>query len=195
MPLAATGTCGLDALVQLIEAYVSRKSTPYVRAIVLGAFPHMLRALQGLPAALEDMELRSAASWGALVSGLALANAGLGAAHGFAAGLGGMYEIPHGLLCAVFMPAVLEANASCIGGGIGELARAAGVNADDPVAWLAAEMRRLLAAFHLPADLGRYAIPRSTAGELAERSMGSSMKGNPRDLSAGERRDIIASVL
>ena len=70
-------------------------------------------------------------SYGAFVSGIALANAGLGAAHGFAAGVGGMFDIPHGLLCAVFLPHVLEANAAAIRDRVAELA-AVGTAAPTP---------------------------------------------------------------
>jgi alcohol dehydrogenase class IV len=195
LPLRTTGTCGLDALTQLLEAYVSKKTNPYVRALVVGAFAPMLDALRRLPRAPEDLELRSAASWGALVSGIALANGGLGAAHGFAAGIGGVYDIPHGLLCAVLLPPVLEANASSIAESVAELAGAAGVANRDPVGWFAGEVRSLLGAYGLPLDLRGFGIPRSMIAELSERSSGSSMKGNPRELSAEERQAILSSVL
>ena len=195
LPPRMTGMCGLDALTQLLEAYVSKKTSPFVRALVRGAFAPMLDALRKLPGAFDNLELRSAASWGALASGIALANAGLGAVHGFAAGIGGVYDIPHGLLCAVLLPPVLEANASCIEESVGELALSAGAADRDPVMWLAGEVRSLLGAYGLPLDLRGFAIPRSMIGELADRSSGSSMKGNPRDLGAEERRAILSSVL
>ncbi len=195
LPLETTGTCGLDALTQLVEAYVSRKASPYVRSLARGAFAPMLDALRRLPSALQDLELRSAASWGALASGIALANGGLGAAHGFAAGIGGMYDIPHGLLCAVFLPPVLEANASCIAGSIAELAASAGATDRDPVAWLAGEVRGLLGTYGLPLDLRGFEIPRSKIAEISDKSSGSSMKGNPRELSTEERQAILSSIL
>ncbi len=195
LPLAVSGTCGLDALVQLVEAYVSRRSTPFVRSVVAGAFGPMLEALRGIPGAPGSIELRAAACWGSLASGIALANGGLGAAHGFAAGVGGTYDIPHGLLCAVFMLPVLRANAEVIGPAIGELARAAGASAEEPVEWLAAEVRGLLSAYGLAADLRAFSIPPSMVPELAERSLGSSMSGNPRELSVEERRAILSSVV
>lgn len=195
LPLEITGICGLDALVQLVEAFVSRKSTPFVRGIVREAFPGMLAALQDLPRALDSLELRAAASWGALVSGVALANGGLGAAHGFAAAVGGKYDIPHGLLCALFLPPVLEANASVVGEAVTDLANAAGVSIADPVAWLAAEVRSLGAAYGLPPDLRGCGVPRHGVEELVALSQGSSMKGNPRDLPVEEMRSILSSFL
>ena len=132
-PLSVSGIAGLDALVQLVESYVSRKRKPVPRALVRGAFPATLAALRRLPAAPADLAARTDAAYGSLISGLALANSGLGAAHGFAAGLGGMFPIPHGLICAVTLGPVLAANAALIRddlrdllGGQGEATRPAG---------------------------------------------------------------------
>jgi alcohol dehydrogenase class IV len=197
LPRDVTGTSGLDAFTQLIEAYVSRATTPPVRSLVEGAFPLMWEALDGLWRQPGDLGLREAASYGALVSGVALANAGLGAAHGFAAAVGGMFDVPHGLACAVFLPHVLEANRDVVSGEIARLvgethAQAAG---RDPVGWLAAEASRLLDRYGLPSDLRGFGIPQSSVAELAEKSSGASMRGNPRELSMKERTDIISRVV
>jgi alcohol dehydrogenase class IV len=194
LPLSLTGTSGLDALTQLTEAYVSRRSTPPIRAIVHQAFPLMLEALRGLPGRLDDVDLRSDAAYGALMSGIALTNAGLGAAHGFAAGVGGAYEIPHGLICAIFLPLVLEANASVIRGAIEELVSGRS-GSRDPVEWLAETVRDLLGAYGLPKDLRGFGIPRSRVPELCELSSGTSMKANPRDLSGKELEDLLTRVI
>jgi alcohol dehydrogenase class IV len=197
LPRGVTGTSGLDAFTQLIEAYVSRSTTQPVRSLVEGAFPLMWEALDGLFRAPDDLDLREHASYGALVSGIALANAGLGAAHGFAAAVGGMFDVPHGLACAVFLPHVLESNRDIIGADIGRLAAAthARGGAHDPVGWLASEAARFLDAYGLPPDLRGFHIPLESAAELAEKSSGSSMRGNPRELSMKERTDILARVV
>ena len=196
LPLAVTGTSGLDAFTQLIEAYVSRSATPPVKSLVEGAFAGMWEALDGLPRSLDDLGLREKASYGSLVSGIALANAGLGAAHGFAAAVGGMFDVPHGLACAVFLPAVLHANRDVIGNEVGRLVSRLGkTSGNDPVGWLASECARMLGAFGLPSDLRGFAIPREKAGELAEKSSGSSMKGNPREIPMEERQEILLRIL
>ena len=197
LPASVTGTSGLDAFTQLVEAYVSRAATPPVRSLVEGAFDGMWEALNGLGASPGDLPLREKASYGSLVSGIALANSGLGAAHGFAAAVGGMFEVPHGLACAVFLPAVLHANRDVIGS---DLARLVGGTrgreaAKDPVGWLASECRRLLSAYGLPTDLRGFSIPPQRAAELAEKASGSSMRGNPRDLSMEERQEILRLCL
>jgi alcohol dehydrogenase class IV len=196
LPASVTGASGLDALTQLVEAYLCRNANPLVSSLVEGAFPGMLAALEGLAADPASVEHRTAASYGALVSGIALANAGLGAAHGFAAAVGA-FHVPHGLACAVFLPHVLAANAGVIGPGMVRLAATCGMTLSPPdaVAWLAARVRALLSSFGLPHDLRGYEIPRAAVPELAEKSMGSSMRGNPREMSAEERASLLSAVL
>jgi alcohol dehydrogenase class IV len=197
LPRATTGISGLDALTQLVEAYVSVRSVPPVRALIRGAFPRMLEALQKLSREPEDLTARADAAYGALVSGIALSNAGLGAAHGFASGVGGAYDIPHGLLCAVFLPHVLAANAGAILGSLEELTEGLekGEGSGDPVQWLSQSVTALLQSYGLPTDLRGYRIPKSRVRELAEKSSGSSMKGNPRELTREEKERLLLQVI
>jgi alcohol dehydrogenase class IV len=194
LPLEVTGTGGLDALTQLVEAYVCRKANLFTCSLVQGAFLPLLHALERLRETPADIGLRSTASYGAFVSGIALANAGLGAAHGFAAGLGGMYDIPHGLLCAVFLPHVLAANADAIRNPLARLVDGRNGQAD-PVQWLIDEVCKLLAVYGLPADLRTYGVPDDRVPEIVERSTGSSMRGNPRELGRDELERIVRLAL
>jgi alcohol dehydrogenase class IV len=196
LPAEVTGTSGLDALTQLVEAYVSRSTNPFVQSIVEGAIGPMISALEGLPGDPSNETLRARASYGAMISGMSLANAGLGAAHGFAAAVGGLFGVPHGLACAVFLPHVLAVNAPLIREPMGRLiGRIAGAPSSvDPTAWLGAKVRALLSAFGLPADLKAYRIPRDRLVEIAEKSSGSSMRGNPRELSTEARVAILSLV-
>jgi alcohol dehydrogenase class IV len=198
LPARVTGMSGLDALTQLVEAYVTPKSNAFVRSLIEGAFGPMLASLERLAAEPRDIDSRSAASYGALVSGISLANAGLGAAHGFAAALGGMFGVPHGLACAVCLPHVLEANAAVIGDSVGRLVmstRAAPSADADPVRWLAGKVSDILLQFGLPLDLGEYGIPAERISEIAQMSSGSSMSGNPRQLSVEEREKILSKIV
>ena len=110
MPPEITASTGLDAFVQLLEAFVSIKANPLTDGLCREGLKKAARALPRAythgndPAAREEMALAS------LFGGLALANAGLGAVHGFAGPLGGMFSAPHGLLCATLLPAVFAAN-------------------------------------------------------------------------------------
>ncbi len=201
-PLRLTGLSGMDALTQLVESYVSRKATAMTRALARDAFPGTLRALKSLPARLGDLEARSAAAYGALVSGITLANAGLGAAHGFASGLGGMYEVPHGLICALLLRPVLRFNAPAIREDCARLRRSteeleggAAGPAADPVEWLLSEIDGLFRAYGLPEDLKGYGIRSADVPEIARRSSGSSMSGNPVEVPQAERERMLERLL
>jgi len=114
MPPAVTASTGLDALTQLMEAFVSNKANPMTDSICREGLKRAGRSLLkaykngGDKNAREDMALAS------LFSGLALANAGLGAVHGFAGPLGGMICAPHGVICARLLPVVMQANVEAL---------------------------------------------------------------------------------
>ncbi len=109
-PPELTAASGLDALTQLIEAFVSNKANPLTDGICREGLMRAGRSLRTAYldgsnyAAREDMAIAS------LFGGLALANAKLGAVHGFAGPLGGTYQAPHGLICGKLLPLVMEAN-------------------------------------------------------------------------------------
>ena len=110
VPPQVTAASGMDAITQLIESYVSRKSQPIPRALAV----HGLKL--AVPAIVEAVEhgdsrpAREAMSHAALLSGMALANSGLGMAHGVAAALGTLCRVPHGAACALMLPAAIRAN-------------------------------------------------------------------------------------
>lgn len=191
-----TAMTGLDALTQLVESYVSRKRTRLAQSVAAGALAPLIEALRRLAVDLQDAEARAGAAYGALASGLALANSGLGAAHGFASGLGGMYDIPHGHICAAFIGPVCEANAAVVGPLLGELLASAGLyRGSDPVAWLSAVIADLGAALGLEPDLSAYGVSRTMLDAIVDRSQGSSMAGNPVALSTAQQRALVARVV
>ena len=110
LPPEVTASTGLDALTQVMEPYVSKRASPMTDALCREGMRRAARSLRRAyqqgddPAAREDMALTS------LFGGLALANAGLGAVHGFAGPLGGMFHGAHGAICARLLPHVMEVN-------------------------------------------------------------------------------------
>jgi len=191
-----TAMTGLDALTQLVESYVSRKRTRLAQSVAAGAMAPLIAALRRLAVDLQDAEARAGAAYGALASGLALANSGLGAAHGFAAGLGGMYDIPHGHICAAFIGPVCEANAAVASPLLGELLAGAGLyRGRDPVGWLSGVVAELGAAMELEPDLSGYGVSDTALDAIVDRSQGSSMAGNPVALSAPQQRALVARVV
>ncbi|RMG25205.1 MAG: iron-containing alcohol dehydrogenase [Bacteroidetes bacterium] len=102
-PPHITAASGMDAFTQLLEAYLSTAASPLTDALALEGLAAIRK---GLPEAFEQghsTEARSQMAYAALLSGLCLANAGLGLVHGFASSVGGRHHIPHGALCARLM--------------------------------------------------------------------------------------------
>lgn len=103
-PPDVTAACGMDAFTQLLEAYVSTKSSPMTDAL---AWSGMELANASLVEAFvngdHSVDARAGMAYAALMSGIALANAGLGVVHGFASGIGGLFPIPHGVVCGALL--------------------------------------------------------------------------------------------
>ena len=110
-PADVTAACGLDALTQLFEAYVSSKASPMTDALALSGLEHIAAGF--LPAyenGANDLVARSHMAYAALLSGIVLANAGLGVVHGFAGPIGGFFPIPHGVVCGTLIGAATRTN-------------------------------------------------------------------------------------
>ena len=111
LPAALTASTGMDALTQLIEPFVSLKANPLSDAACRQGLPRIARSLREAARSPGNLEVREDMALASLCGGLALANAGLGAVHGLAAAMGGMFSAPHGALCATLLHATCTANA------------------------------------------------------------------------------------
>ncbi|MBN2541508.1 iron-containing alcohol dehydrogenase [bacterium] len=110
-PPGITAASGLDAFTQLLESYTSTASNPLTDALALSSMKMVIGNL--IPACTNgrsDISVRNAMSYGALLSGITLANAGLGIIHGLASAIGGLFEIPHGVICGTLANAATELN-------------------------------------------------------------------------------------
>lgn len=110
LPPALTATTGLDALTQLIEPFVCTRANPMTDNFCLDGIRHASASLLRAFKDGADREARAGMAWASLLGGLALANAGLGVVHGFAAPIGGMFHAPHGAVCAAILPSGMRAN-------------------------------------------------------------------------------------
>jgi alcohol dehydrogenase class IV len=199
MPRNITASTGLDALTQLIEPYVSVRANAMTDLYCVEGIRRAGVALPRVWADGRDREARRDMAWASLLGGLSLANAGLGAVHGFAAPLGGMFPAPHGAACAALLPHTMAINIRALrarapeSGALrryDEVARLltgrAQAVADDAATWIAELCRRL----EIPA-LRAYGVSESDIPILAEKAAkASSMKGNPIELTSDELREI-----
>ena len=195
---ATTAASGLDCITQLVESFVCRFKRPLPRALVLECLPRAVRALPRVLDDPADIEARGAMSHAALLSGMALANSGLGMAHGVAAALGVECGTPHGVACALMLPVAMRVNAGAARADFALLERAIDpeASADDEQACraLVERIERLCAAAGVPRTLEEVGLRRERLDWLAENSGGASMRGNPVELAPGELREILEAV-
>ena len=201
---------GLDCITQLIESFVCRFAKPLPRCLVLESLPRALHALPRLlehAAPGEDPQLwangraadRAAISHAALLSGMALTNSGLGMAHGVAAALGIACGTPHGVACAVMLPAAMRVNREAATPDFAALERAVAPDAPQNDAAAADafvdRIARLCLAAGVPRRLSELRVTPDQLDWLAENSGGASMRGNPVQLSVAELRSLLAAML
>ena len=204
LPRPATAASGLDAITQLMEPYVSVRANRMTDLYCVEGLKSARTALERAWRNGADTEARAAMSWASLLGGLALANAGLGAVHGLAAPLGGMFDAPHGAVCAALLPHATAVNVRALRGRNPEgpaLARYAEIarlltgnpqaEAEDAASWLADLGQRVEIQ-----PLGSYGV---RAGDFptvaAQAARANSMKSNPTVLSDAELRQILELAL
>ncbi len=205
-PPEVSASCGMDAFTQLLEAYVSTGSSPMTDALALDGMRKMRGNL--IPACgggSRDISVRCAVSYGALISGIVLANAGLGVVHGMAAAIGGLFPVPHGVFCGSVLASATAMN----------ITRLKETAADDPALEKYASVGRMLGrlpeetpvkqacAFlveELKAWTEKLALPRLGAYGVREKDIGpivalSGIKNNPVPLDDKDLAEIIGSRL
>ena len=109
-PPEVTVACGLDALTQLLEGYVSGKASPMTDAFALSGLEGIAAGFLPVFEDGQNIVARSHMAYAALLSGIVLANAGLGVVHGFAGPIGGYFSMPHGVVCGTLVGAATRAN-------------------------------------------------------------------------------------
>jgi alcohol dehydrogenase len=110
-PKSITAACGMDAFTQLLEAYVSPKGNPITDTLAFSGMEHISKnILSACSSGASNIEVRTSMAYGALMSGIALANAGLGIIHGLASPIGGFFKIPHGIVCGTLLAEATKMN-------------------------------------------------------------------------------------
>jgi alcohol dehydrogenase class IV len=208
LPSAITASTGLDALSQLIETYVTKRANPMTDSLSLTGIRLCARSLHRVFQNGQDQDGRDDLALAALLSGICLANAGLGAIHGLAAPLGACFPIPHGVACGRLLPSVIKANIDALNSLDRQnfyLSRFV----DVAEAWLGTRrleknsmvdslvhhLNKLISNLNLP-SLKSFGVSPQDLPMLAEKAKySSSMRGNPVMLSENTLIDILRQAL
>ncbi len=202
-PPPVTASSGLDALTQCLEPFVSIKANALTDSLAREGLRHAAVGLRRAYADGSDADARSAMALCSLAGGMALANAKLGAVHGFAGVLGGVADVPHGVACAALLAPVVEANVRSLRSGrsggtaldrYGEASRLltgrADASIEDGIAWI----RETVSLLAIP-RLRAFGLRPEHADEVvAKAAKASSMQGNPVALSESDLHAILAAA-
>ncbi|MEI2776572.1 MAG: iron-containing alcohol dehydrogenase [Tetrasphaera sp.] len=204
-PAATVAASGSDALSQLIEPLLSARANPVTDALARDGIRRSARSLaRGVRDGLGDPQVRADLALASLLGGLCLANSGLGAVHGLAAVLGARYAAPHGAVCGVLLPAVVEVNLAALRRrdiehpALDKLTEIAvlltgnpDASPDDVPPWLHAQRQALGLS-----GLAAYGVLAEHIPELIGRGMqASSMKANPVELTHDDLGAILTGSL
>lgn len=194
VPPATTAYSGADALCQAIEPFVSLGAMPLTDALCREAIALIAGALVTAYEDGGDLAARRDMHYASLMAGIALANARLGAVHGMAHPIGCRHHLPHGLVCALLLPYVMEWNLPVAAGRYAEVAAlmgvdTAGMNTEMAAAAAIGRVREMLAAIGIPAKLAQAGATGIDYETIAAESMSASMKHNPRPM---EQADVVA---
>jgi alcohol dehydrogenase len=201
LPPNVTAYTGMDALTHAVESVTSRSATVFTEALALAAVRLIAANLRRAVFHGDDMEARENMLYGSLLAGLALADAGVGAAHALAYPLGGRYRIPHGLANAVLIPAVMEFNLPAAERPLALIARSMGEPVEGLPARRAADVAvdavaMLRNDIGIPCFFSDLDVPRSDIPALIEDALKVTrpVENNPRFLGRDEARMIYEQV-
>ncbi|MEM7033253.1 MAG: iron-containing alcohol dehydrogenase [Chloroflexota bacterium] len=204
VPPAITASTGMDAFTQVLEPFVSHLANPVTDGLCRIGLAYGARSLKRAYEDGSDQQAREDLALTSLLGGLALANAKLGAVHGFAGVLGGMYHAPHGAICARLLPPTMAANVQALRERDPEniaikryqevahiVTQNPSADITDGVSWVKALGERLQIA-----PLSSYGIKAEDFSIIVEKSAGSSsMKGNPITLTGRELVQILEAAM
>jgi len=195
LPPEITAHSGMDALTQLIEAYVSGRAQPIPSALALHGIGIAGKSLEKVYLDGKNLSMRENMSFASMLSGIALANSGLGAVHGLSAELGALFDIPHGLICGILLPEIMSLNISSNPEKFGEIGSAlTGLAFKYPEEGAEAGLefiKSLKKTLSIDRKLSEFGIGKEDIDTIINNASSSSMSGNPRELS----RDEIATML
>ena len=195
VPKTTTSYSGMDAITQLIESYISKKSNVLTDALALDGLSGAGQALIDTYSNGQDTKARERMAYASAISGLCLANSGLGAVHGIAAGLGAVTSIPHGLACAILLKKVIKLNAPHIPQKSAALCKALtgtcayehGKDTQAIIEYITSLSEKL----NIPEDFSQFNITPEDKKEILKKVSSSSMSGNPYEMTKREIKSLI----
>jgi alcohol dehydrogenase len=201
LPKEITASTGMDTLSHLIEGYISRKSNPLTDVLALKGITLVGEALIPAYNNGSDLEAREKMCLASLLGGIILTNSGLGIAHGVAAFLGALFEVPHGVANGILLPQAIGFNLSAsihkfksIATPLGE--EIDGLTEEEAGAKALLAVERIVRELGIPRSLGEFGIKLEDLSELAKKSLtSSSTRGSPRQVSYEDVLSLLKKIV
>jgi len=201
LPPSVTASSGADALCQAIEAFVAALSQPPTDALAGQAIEWIGRSLVRAYEQGSDVQARSDVLYGSLLAGMAMTNARLGGAHALAHPLGYLYHIPHGVVCGLLLPYIMEYSLDSAPAKYAEVARrlqveTRGLSPREAAAQSVEAVRHILQQIGIPARLAPLGVRREDFSEIIAKALPSAnLKNNPRPLGPDDLQHILEQAL
>jgi len=201
LPPEATASSGADALCQAIESFVAIGAQPPSDGLAGQAIRLVGRSLVRAYGQGSDIDARSDMLYGSLLAGMAMTNTRLGGAHGVASPLGLGYHIPHGIVCGLLLPHVMEYSLEHGVAKYAEVARLLNVDTQGMSSREAAQqaivaVRRILDTIGMPSHLSGFGVKRGDLAGIIDQALPSAnLKNNPRPLGAEDLQVILEQAL
>ena len=201
MPPRVTAATGMDALTQAIEAYVTLASNPVTDALALRSITLISQSLVRAFTDGSDVEARENVALGSLMGGMAFANSSLGAVHGLAHPIGALFDVPHGVICALLLPYVMEYNLPVRTVKYAQIAEAMkqdiskAVSVEDAARMAVRAIRDMISQLQLPQRLQDVGINQDDVAGIASAARGSSLNNNPRPTTPASLQELLSGAL
>ena len=198
MPKGLTAFTGMDALTHAIEGYITKGACAMTDMLHLEAIRLISSSLRDAVA--NKPSGRAGMALGQYIAGMGFSNVGLGVDHAMAHGLSALYDMPHGMACAILLPVAMKFNAAKTGTKYREIARAMGVKDVDNMTQAQYRAAAIAAVEKLSADVG---IPANLKGVLKKEDVkflsesafaDACRPGNPRDCSVKDIEKLYKSL-
>lgn len=201
-PPQVTAYAGADALVQAIEAYVAKKSNPLTDLYAIWAIRYLNQNLLRVYEHGDDLDARSEMLLGSYFGGIAFSNAGLGLVHGFAHPIGYKYHIPHGKICALLLPWVIEYNMGIQANKYANIAKQlkylnllnkyeADASDEANTKYLINMIKELFISIGIPIRLRDLSIPKEDFDWIVANTKGGSVNSNPRTPDPASLKELL----
>ena len=193
MPPKLTAATGMDALTHAIESMTSLAEQPLTDILSLKAIRLIV---ENLPKAMQnggDMEARASMAFASLIAGISLSNSYVGVAHSIAHALGGLYDLPHGVCCALALPVAMEYNLAVKRNKYEQIAEALGVSAPEEGI---EKVRELNNEIGMPSGLKALGAREDEIEKIAERALADgSTLFNPRQPTKEDMLELVGKLL